>query len=221
MPQNRATTRSRSTRANSTPQYVEHNLGRLIKVKRGTGIHQAPNSYTPLYWQLPQDYYLLMQTLRGDWCGVLMQNGKLGWVPRQRVEMTEFNVVYTLPQGVDPNYVTRLAMQYLGVRYRWGGNSPRTGMDCSGFVKFIYEQMGVSLPRTAREQARKGTPITRFEDLRPGDRLYFATKGGEIDHTGIYIGDGYFIHSARSRKGVAIDHLSHPTYRRSLVSARR
>jgi cell wall-associated NlpC family hydrolase len=150
-----------------------------------------------------------------------MQNGSLGWLPRRAVQITPYEVVYTLPRGVDPHYVTRLAMQYLGVRYRWGGNNPRTGIDCSGFVKLVYEQLGVRLPRRAREQALKGIPITRIEQLQPGDLLFFAVKRQHIDHTGIYIGDGYFIHSARSRGGVAIDHLSHPLYRRSLVAARR
>jgi cell wall-associated NlpC family hydrolase len=163
----------------------------------------------------------MMTQQQGDWCGVLMNNGSVGWVPRRVVQFTDYDVVYTLPRGADPAHVTRLAMRYLGVRYRWGGNDPRTGMDCSGFVKLIYEQMGVRLPRRARDQAKVGMPITRFEDLRPGDRLYFAVKGKEIDHTGLYIGDGYFIHSSRERGGVQVDHLNHPTYRRSLVAARR
>ncbi len=210
--------RSPNTR---TPEYVSHRLGRLVLVKRPTGIHRTPDPHAPLYWHVPARYYLMMRERRGQWCGVLMQNGKLGWIPVQALQITDYEVVYTLPRGVDPNRITQLAMRYLGVRYKWGGNSPRDGLDCSGFVKLIYEQFGMSLPRRAREQARVGTPITRFEDLRPGDRLYFAVNGKEIDHTGIYIGEGYFIHSARSSGGQSIDHLSHPTYRRSLVCARR
>lgn len=207
--------------AERNPQYIRHRLGRLVLVKRVTNIYQSPNMRAPIYWHVPARYYLIMRERRGQWAGVLMQNGRLGWIPISALKMTPYEVVYTLPRGVDPNLITQLAMRYLGVRYRWGGNTPSDGLDCSGFVKLIYEQMGVSLPRRASDQARIGIPITRYEDLRPGDRLYFAVKGGKIDHTGIYIGQGYFIHSARSRRGVAIDHLSHPTYRRSLVCARR
>jgi hypothetical protein len=201
--------------------YVRYRLGRLIKVVHPTPIYQRPDLRAPIYWRVPARYYLMMQRQRGSWCGVLMQNGSLGWLPRRAVQITPYEVVYTLPRGVDPHYVTRLAMQYLGVRYRWGGNNPRTGIDCSGFVKLVYEQLGVRLPRRAREQALKGIPITQIEQLQPGDLLFFAVKRHHIDHTGIYIGEGYFIHSARSRGGVAIDHLSHPLYRRSLVAARR
>jgi len=216
-----ATASRRGTPLRQTNGYVQHRLGRLIKTVRPTPIYQRPDPRAPAYWRLPANYYLMMQRQQGGWCGVLMQNGALGWVPRNAVEITAYDVVYTLPRGVDPNYVTRLAMQYLGTRYRWGGNDPRTGVDCSGFVKLVYEHLGVRLPRRAREQALTGIPITRIEDLQPGDRLYFSVKGKYIDHTGIYIGDGYFIHSARTRGGVAIDHLSHPLYRRSLVAARR
>ncbi len=222
MEQQRHTNRTLSARSASGQNgYVQYRLGRLIRVVRPTPIYQRPDLRAPVYWHVPARYHLMMRQQRGNWCGVLMQNGTLGWLPRSAVHITPYEVIYTLPRGVDPNYVTRLAMQYLGARYRWGGNDPRTGVDCSGFVKLVYEQLGVRLPRRAREQALKGIPITRIEHLQPGDRLYFSIKGKHIDHTGIYIGDGYFIHSARSRGGVAIDHLSHPLYRRSLVAARR
>lgn len=219
MPQSRSLSGRNATRVAG---YVTHRMGRLIVTVRPTPIYAQPHPHSRvLYPQVAARYYLMMARQQGQWCGVLMTNGSIGWVPRNAVQFTPYDVVYTLPQGADPAHVTRLAMQFLGVRYRWGGNDPRTGLDCSAFVKLIYEQMGVRLPRRARDQAKVGLPITRYEDLRPGDRLYFATKGKEIDHTGIYIGDGYFIHSARSRGGVDIDHLSHPTYRRSLVAARR
>jgi len=219
MPQNRSVSRQGAPRE---PEYVTHRIGRLVVTLRPTPIYAQPSTRSAvLYPQTPAQFFLMMTQQRGDWCGVLMNNGSVGWVPRRVVQLTPYDVVYTLPRGADPAHVTRLAMRYLGVRYRWGGNDPRTGMDCSGFVKQIYEQMGIRLPRRARDQAKVGMPITRVEDLRPGDRLYFAVKGKEIDHTGLYIGDGYFIHSSRQRGGVQVDHLNHPTYRRSLVAARR
>lgn len=211
-----------SRHAQQVSGYVTHRIGRLVETVRPTPIHAQPNAHSRVvYPRVPARFYLMMTRQQGAWCAVLMSDGSLGWVPRSAIKPTPYDVVYTLPRGADPVHVTRLAMRYLGVRYRWGGNDPRSGMDCSGFVKHIYAQMGIHLPRRARDQAKVGIPITRFEDLRPGDRLYFAIKGKEIDHTGLYIGDGYFIHSARSRGGVDIDHLSHPLYRRSLVAARR
>lgn len=219
MPQSRSVSHRSASRE---PDYVTHRIGRLVETLRPTPIYAQPTTRSAiLYPQVAARFHLMMTQQRGDWCGVLMNNGSVGWVPRRVIQMTPYDVVYTLPRGADPAHVTRLAMRYLGVRYRWGGNDPDSGMDCSGFVKLIYEQMGIQLPRRARDQAKVGLPITRIEHLRQGDRLYFAVKGKEIDHTGLYIGDGYFIHSARSRGGVQVDHLSHPTYRRSLVAARR
>lgn len=201
--------------------YRSYRLGRLAITTHESLIYAGRSFRSPIYCRVPRNYYLLVRETKGSWHGVVMVDGRLGWIPRGELRLTRYEVVYNLPSGGNPSYVTQLAMQYLGVRYRWGGNHPITGLDCSAFVKLIYAQLGVSLPRRARDQALKGIPITRYEDLRPGDRLYFATKGGEINHTGIYLGDGYFIHSARSRGGVAVDHLSHPLYRRTLVAARR
>ncbi|MCG9894787.1 MAG: C40 family peptidase, partial [Fimbriimonadaceae bacterium] len=116
---------------------------------------------------------------------------------------------------------------YIGTRYVWGGNSLTGGIDCSGFVKELYEGIGVNLPRTAREQARVGKPIERLEDLRAGDRLYFwDRRRGYIGHTGIFLGyhpDGgaYFIHSSSNNRGVATDDLRNPKWRNILVGARR
>lgn len=219
MPQSRSVSNRGTSRE---PEYVTHRVGRLVETVRPTPIYAQPNTRSAvLYPHTPAQFYLMMTQQRGNWRGVLMNNGAVGWVPANAVKLTPYDVVYTLPRGADPAHVTRLAMRYLGVRYRWGGNDPHTGIDCSAFVKLIYAQMGIQLPRRARDQAKVGMPITRFEDLRPGDRLYFAVKGKEIDHTGLYIGDGYFIHSARERGGVRIDHLNRPLYRRSLVCARR
>lgn len=110
------------------------------------------------------------------------------------------------------------AYRYLGTPYVWGGNDAR-GIDCSGFVKACFAAQGVSLPRTASTQALVGQEVD-FSDLRAGDRLYFSVKR-KHDHTGIYIGDGYFIHSGRSAGGVVISHLSERLYARSLADARR
>jgi hypothetical protein len=219
---NRKPLASRSNKPTEREDYIAYRLGKLVITTRPTAIYAERNLNSRVYYRnVPAKYYLMMRETQGDWCGIVMLDGRIGWVPKIVLKETQYEVVYHLPRGVDPNYVTQLAMRYMGVRYKWGGNVPSTGMDCSGFVKLIYAQMGVSLPRTAREQALKGTPIQRKEDLRPGDRLYFSVKGKYIDHTGIYIGDGYFIHSSSSRGGVTIDHLSRPLYDQSLVAARR
>lgn len=105
--------------------------------------------------------------------------------------------------------------------YKWGGNELGSGIDCSGFVKKMYGAIGYSLPRTAAEQANVGIPITRYEDLQPGDRLYFwDAKKGKIGHTGLYVGGGYFTHSSSGHHGIARDFLS-DRWRRICIAARR
>lgn len=93
------------------------------------------------------------------------------------------------------------AAQYLHTPYVWGGTSPR-GFDCSGFVQYVFRQYGYNLPRTAADQAAAGKKVSK-KDLKPGDLVYFAS-GGSIDHIGIYVGNGKFIHSSSPRSGGVI-----------------
>jgi cell wall-associated NlpC family hydrolase len=103
--------------------------------------------------------------------------------------------------------VVPAAEQYIGVPYRYGGTSPRTGFDCSGFVQYVYGQQGVDLPRTSRQMAGVGAavePSTR--SMAVGDLMLF-TQGGRISHVAIYAGNGRFIHSSSSGHGVRYDDL--------------
>jgi cell wall-associated NlpC family hydrolase len=96
------------------------------------------------------------------------------------------------------------AMSLLGVSYKWGGNSPETGLDCSGFVKHVFAQsLGIQLPRTAREMARVGKVIDRA-DMKPGDLVFFNTRGAPYSHVGIYLGDHRFIHSPRKGRNIEV-----------------
>lgn len=114
----------------------------------------------------------------------------------------------------------RTAFSYQGVRYRWGGTSSRGGFDCSGFVGHVYRQHGVSLPRTSIQMSQVGTPVSQSE-LKEGDLLFFKTqRGTRINHVGIYIGGGKFIHSSSSGGKVQTDSLS-GYYSRRLAGARR
>jgi cell wall-associated NlpC family hydrolase len=114
------------------------------------------------------------------------------------------------------------SLKFQGTPYVWGGNDELNGIDCSGFVKKMYGKIGLSLPRTAAEQALVGKPIYNLEDLQKGDRLYFwDKKRGKIGHTGIYLGDGNFVHSSSGRGGVATDYLGSDRWLKILVAARR
>ena len=99
--------------------------------------------------------------------------------------------------------VLETAHQYVGTPYTWGGNTPESGFDCSGFTKYVFARQGIRLPRTAREQARvgEGVPLDPAA-LRPGDLLMFAEPNEAISHVAIYVGDGRIIHASSALGGV-------------------
>ncbi|MDO8588662.1 MAG: C40 family peptidase [Armatimonadota bacterium] len=159
---------------------------------------------------------------QGQWYGVLMIDMSTGWVRKSSVKLLDYDLIATRKTnsgGPLGQQVVQSAMKYTGVPYVWGGNS-WGGIDCSGFVKTVYGECGISLPRVSRDQVNVGYAVT-WDDLQPGDRLYFACKGGQVDHAGIYMGNGYFIHSSSRRGGVAVDNLTGGFFARTLVAARR
>jgi hypothetical protein len=109
--------------------------------------------------------------------------------------------------------------QYLGIRYRFGGDSP-SGFDCSGFVRFMFsKELDVNLPRSSREMATVGTPVDRNE-LMPGDLVFFKNGKNRINHVGIFIGNDTFVHSSLS-KGITRDTLNESYYNKRFASAVR
>lgn len=119
--------------------------------------------------------------------------------------------------------VVNLAMQYLGYKYVHGGASPSTGFDCSGFTSYLYAQFGYSIGRTSAAQYSTGTYVSR-SDLRPGDVVLFEktySSSAVATHSGLYIGNGQFIHAANSRKGVIITSLSETYYSTRFLCGRR
>ncbi|HJQ09624.1 MAG TPA: C40 family peptidase [Gemmatimonadaceae bacterium] len=118
--------------------------------------------------------------------------------------------------------VVPTAEQYIGVPYRYGGTSPRSGFDCSGFVQYVYNLNGVDLPRTSRQMAGSGVGVST-RSLAVGDLMLFS-QGGRISHVAIYAGNGRFIHSSSSGHGVRYDDLNSRRGRwfaDHLVAARR
>lgn len=106
----------------------------------------------------------------------------------------------------------------LGKRYLWGGTSPHSGFDCSGFSQYVYKKEGIEIPRTALAQYNSLTPIRNPE---PGDLVFFRTHGHSVSHVGIYLGDGYFIHSPRTGEAIRVDKLTSNYWKERYAGARR
>ena len=117
--------------------------------------------------------------------------------------------------------IVHSARRFLGVPYRWGGQSIDEGFDCSGLTMTAYRLNGYDLPRTSRAQYAAGAPIATTR-LRPADLVFFSAPAkSRVTHVGIYIGEGRFIHASSSGKTIRIDDLDQDYYRRYLVGARR
>jgi cell wall-associated NlpC family hydrolase len=109
-----------------------------------------------------------------------------------------------VPRSAVGGSAVEIAMQYIGVPYRWAGSSPSTGFDCSGFTKYVYAQLGVYLPHSSRMQINSGTRVARA-DLQPGDLVFF---GSPIHHVGMYVGNNNYIHAPYTGANVRINAMT-------------
>ncbi|SDM44013.1 Cell wall-associated hydrolase, NlpC family [Psychrobacillus sp. OK028] len=111
--------------------------------------------------------------------------------------------------SVNSSELVATAKDLIGIKYR-GGGTTKAGFDCSGFVSYVYKDVGVGLPRTSSGMYSSGSKVNK-SDLSSGDLVFFNTSGKGVSHVGIYIGDGKFIHSSSS-KGVSIAKINDPYY---------
>lgn len=150
----------------------------------------------------------------GRWISVRLVDGRSAWVQRGDVS------VNFAPLSIDETI--HLARRFLGITYTWGGVSS-FGFDCSGFTQMLVRQRGAEMPRDANVQAAwSGVVPVKREELRPGDLLFFGSSAAKITHTGMYIGNGQFIHdTTHDHPGVQISNLGDQPWTTLLVAARR
>ncbi len=222
----------------------ERVVGRLGQVQQSTSIYRSQSSRSPRLSSVPTGTYLAIQSDGGNWYGILMSDGTLGWIHKQSIKVMDYQVVangaltQSQPSGAvgdysdglpasraaffqgDPQALFREAYKYLGVPYHWGGNTS-AGIDCSAFVKNVFEACGYALPRHSSDQTAYGLAVPK-DQLQAGDRLYFGNAASRnITHTGLYLGNGYFIHASSNSRGVAISQLAESLYERMYICARR
>ncbi len=131
-----------------------------------------------------------------------------------------FPVLTELP-GNRGQSVLKRAMALLGTPYRWGGNSPDGGFDCSGLVGYVFRTaLGIELPRVSRDMAHNGEEVSRGA-LTAGDLVFFSRRGNRVDHVGIYMGNGQFVHAPRTGKDVMVSELDSGYWSGKFTQGRR
>ncbi len=197
---------------------------------------------------LPTNHEVVIVGQENNWYKILYGNS-YAYVSADYIIVTQTDVEYQTPQQTPqqtpsytnsfnvpvisdavPSYtgsvvpgevLVEVSKQFIGTPYVYGGMSP-SGFDCSGFVKYCYSLMGVDINRIASDQALNGTEVA-MENILPGDILCFSSSvgSGYIGHTGIYVGNGYFIHSPRTGYSVEILPLSLTSYGQRISNIRR
>ncbi len=148
------------------------------------------------------------------WFQIKLPDGRAAWVQRGDVDLD--------PKPLSIDDAIALAKRFLGTNYYWGGTSS-FGFDCSGFMQMLMRRRGINMPRDAQPQADwSGVVAVKREELKPGDLLYFGSSDKKITHTGMYIGNGEFIHdTTNTRPMVQISRLDDQPWTRLLVACRR
>ena len=200
-------------------------------------VRKEPNTSSEIVTNATMNTEVVVQSEEGGWSKVTV-NGRDGYIAtnllsstRQttsRSSTTRRSTTSTQTQDTTASTtssasssgaaVVAKAKSYIGYKYVYGGSSPSTGFDCSGFTSYIYKQFGVSLNRTAAGQYSNGTAVSRA-NLQPGDLVMFGKSG--INHVGIYIGGGMIVHAENSSTGVTTDTINSGYYNNNYVGARR
>jgi cell wall-associated NlpC family hydrolase len=114
----------------------------------------------------------------------------------------------------------RTAERFVGIPYRWGGENVVDGMDCSGFVRAVYNLCGLSIPRTSRDQYKAGESVAK-DELQDGDLVFFGSSEDSINHVGIYVGNGRFVHAPRRGEEIRVAAVDESYFEKRYVGARR
>lgn len=146
-----------------------------------------------------------------NWYMAQLSNGQTGWVYQQFVK-------------VEPSISDKIitcAKSLIGTKYVYGGQSTQ-GFDCSGFTMFVFAKFGINLPHQADLQIKRGEEVSDKSNLIPGDLVFFKTEGSvKVNHVGIYLGDGRFIHASSGYGSVRISPIDNGYYHQCYVSGRK
>ena len=175
----------------------------------------SPNTSCDIVGKLQNGTKLELIYTDNGWHNVKLENGVTGFVYAQYVSDN-----LSESSGNLGEQVARTVQKYIGCSYSYGSMGPNS-FDCSGLTSYVYGQYGLKLPRTSNSQGSYGSYVDK-NNLVAGDLVFFSNRSDRsINHVGIYIGNGNFVHASTSTRGVVMDNLSSTYYVNHYVTARR
>lgn len=195
-----------ATAAVSAAGYYGTVTASLLNVRAANGTDSA------ILTQLPYGTNVTVNWTQPGWANITTYSGVSGYVSMDYLKLVEGELPSrSASVSTQGQAVLEIAKQYLGLPYRYGGNSPSTGFDCSGFVKYVYAQLGVNLNRVAADQMLNGIWVDPSA-LEIGDIIGFYNSSGYISHVGIYAGNGMMIHSPQTGDVIKYESIVSGTY---------
>ena len=197
-----------------------------VKVTNYLNVRSAPSTDASIVGKLVNDDVVEIIGKQGNWYEISL-SGQDAYVSCDYVAIVSQEEASALIVAASQraantamgDKIVSTAKKYIGTPYVYGGRSP-SGFDCSGFTSYVYQENGVSIPRTSGEQSQYGSPVNK-ESLKAGDVVCFGCGSHSVNHVGIYIGDGQFIHSPSPGKSVTIEALNSAYYSKTYICARR
>jgi cell wall-associated NlpC family hydrolase len=187
---------------------------------QGVNLRAAPNRTALKIGVLNYGYLLTVLESANQWYRVKLNNNQKGWIYKEYVTIRPSTIESGRRLLAKTRKLTDYAKIYLGNKYVYGGSS-KAGFDCSGYTMFVYARFGYKLPHNALSQIRLGQEVNRT-DLLSGDLVFFTTmRSSSINHVGIYLENGNFIHASSGAGRIKIDSLEERYYRLRYRGARR
>jgi hypothetical protein len=180
-------------------------------------IRYEPDLASPIIGKFSKNTLVTVIGENTSWYKIRLKENLEGWIWRRYIS-TDLNQINS--RGLIRLNLVDYAKNFLNTCYVYGGSSPR-GFDCSGFTCYIFSKFGYILPHRALEQVKIGEPVPR-DELQSGDLVFFITlRSKQINHVGIYLGNGKFIHASSGSGLVRISHLDQGYYQQRFQCARR
>jgi NlpC/P60 family/Bacterial SH3 domain len=199
--------------------YAENNVSGMV-IGQTVNLRTEPYGTAMVITTLNLDVLVQVIELHNQWYRIKLNDDREGWIYKDYITVQPLEIESRTNLLAKRQEITDFAKSYLGAKYHYGGATP-VGFDCSGYTRYVYAKFGYNLPHNASSQMRVGEKVSR-EDLILGDLVFFSTAGpSRINHVGIYLGEGDFIHASSGYGRVKVNSLEDNYYNSRYRGARR